>query len=238
MPALPRVEVASGNNRVNSNALFKPGDKSVTSNIFTHVLAPAGQPGSSITIALPGSQFYVIYCTAQFFIRPDGGSFNLYSQGTGLQLREGATFENLQAQNPNNFTVLFNLFTGFDAYIDKRLIVNQLQFQPVGHPIIKTVPGAASVAIPDLSGQVFNDINGKAWFAVSRDSIIVANNDAVITYQLQKSGAAIATDDSICSCYPLTTLRFPVSGNYGMAAAAGINAIVSEIYQAIVPPNP
>lgn len=226
--------VAQGNNRLNSSGQSLGNVKSRTSLTYTNVV-PAG---GTLEVPAAGTQFYLIFSTAALNIRPSGGVFSPYQQGTGLQLVEANAFNLIEVQNLNAGPVVFQLFIGFDQFIDNRLVLDQSLTPTVAYPTYPVASAGTAVAINDLSTLSFTDINGKKWFAIQRLSIIVCNPDTGVTLNLQKSAAATSNGPSIAVIYPQTSLNLPVSGNYSLSTGGGaINAIVSELYQAIAATN-
>lgn len=217
-------------NRVNSSGAAL-GNIKARSSLFISNVIPANE---TLPVPVAGMFFYVTAASAPIEIRPSGGIFNSYAPGTGLELDEVNTFSRLDIRNNNAFPVAFQVFIGFDKYIDKRLIYAQSSLFNVAKPTYPTTNASATVAITDVSGQIFTDINGKQWYAVQRDSIIISNTDAGVTLLLQKAGSIIANGPAIAAIYGATTLRLDVQGDYSLSTGGGnINAIVSEIYLAI-----
>lgn len=221
--------VAKGSNRLNSNGQFPSGV--AKSSLFYNTIIAAGD---TLPIPAAGDYFYLTFAGAALNIRPAGGNFNEYVQGTGLALKNGNTFNQLEVQNTNAFPVVAQIFVGFDEFIDKRLILNQVQQPSVAYPTYPTANSATSVAIKDLSGTSFNDINGNSWIAISRAGIYISNLDGGVTLLLQHKGATGATGVAVLGIQPLTSIVYPCAGDYALNNGGGaINAIVSEIYSAI-----
>ena len=161
--------VATNSNVTNSQGKAL-GTLKARSSVFISTSVPAN---STLNLPASGTQFYLTAASAPISIRPDTGIGNLYSQGTGMQLDLVNTFSILEITNDNAFAVSFQIFVGFDQFIDKRLYLLDSQQPQVVNPTYP-VPNAANVInIPDLSGQAFTDINGGKWLAVARSSIIV-----------------------------------------------------------------
>lgn len=217
-------------NRVNSSGRALGTVKARTS-LFVSNLIPAG---GTLPIPVSGTTFYVTVATAPFNIRPSGGVFNTYDVGTGLELEEINSFSLLEVNNPNAFPVVFQLFVGFDKFVDKRLILSQTNLTVVAKPTYDTPNSAAAVAIDDISGQAFTDVNGNEWYAIQRVSIIVSNMDGGIDLLLQESGSVVSNGPAIAGIFAKTSLRLDVAGDYSLSVGGGnINAVVSELYQAI-----
>lgn len=198
---------------------------------FIRNIIPAGQ---TVPFPAAGTMFYVTQATAPFEIKPSGGSFNSYDIGTGLELAPVNAFEQLQIRNPSAFPIVFELFIGFDGFIDNRVIISQTTLTQISFPTYPTASAAAAVAINDLVGQKIADINGNQWYAMGRVAIIVSNLDPGVTLLLQRAGSAVANGPAVCAIFPVTSLNLPVSGDYSLSVGGGnINAIVSEIYNAI-----
>jgi hypothetical protein len=201
----------------------------------TSLTVPLSVPANS-TMPLPvsGTQFYLVVATDTVDIRPSGGVFNTYSQGKGLQLTLENAFSMLEIKNDHPFPVVVAIFVGFDDFIDKTLIINQSFEKQVAYPTYPTANAAASIDFVDLSGQLFQDINGNEWFALSREAIYVSNLDTGVTLLLAESGATNPTDPATIAIFPTTSLRYPTAGDFTITTGGGnINAIASEIYYAI-----
>ena len=227
---MPYYPVATNSNVTNSQGRALATLKARTS-VFISTSVPAN---STLNLPASGTQFYLTTTSAPISIRPDTGIGNLYSQGTGMQLDLVNAFSILEITNDNSFSVSFQLFVGFDQFIDKRLFLLNNQQPQVVYPTYPVSNAANVINIPDLSGQPFADINGNSWLAVSRSAIIVCNTDNGVTLLLQQSGASTSNAPAIAAIYPGTSLNYPCSGDYTISTGGGnINAIVSEIYSAI-----
>lgn len=205
---------------------------SKTSLFVQNVIAP----GATLPVPLSGNWFYITQATAPIDIRPSGGIFNTYAAGTGLDLDLSNSFSLLEIRNTSAFAVVFQVFVGFDKFIDKRLFLTSQQNPQAVFPTYP-VPNIANVInINDLSGQQFTDVNGVGWYAMFRTAIIICNVDAGATFLIYKSGAIAASDPAIAAVYPLTSLRLDVQGNYRISTFGGgnINLIVSEIYTSLL----
>lgn len=224
--------VAQGSNRVNSQGGIIPSPRNRTSLYYSNIVAA----GATLPIPCSGTQFYVIIATLPVNIRPAGGIFNSYEKGTGLQLDPTNAFDLLEVQNPNAVAVVFQIFVGFDGFIDNRLILVQSANQQVVYGTYPVSNASATINITDISGSPFTDVNGNRWYALARVCIIVFNADSGTTYALQKASATASTDASVGIIQPLQNVRFDYSGNYRIRAGGVINVIVSEIYEAIPAP--
>ena len=194
------------------------------------VVIPAG---ATISLAAPGNTFYLITATNNLFVRPENGVFSEYAQGTGENCE---FFSRLEIENRSANNAVALIFVGWQNFIDNRLILASSSTPNVANPTYPTANASPTVNIPDLSGGSFNDLNGKKWLALNRVCILVFNLDAAANYLLQKASATNGSGVAAANCFPLTPLRFEFSGNYRITNGAGganINAIVSEVYQAI-----
>jgi len=208
------------------------GPLSRTSIIYP-VVIPAG---ATVPIPAAGTMFYVTVTTSPIGLdlRPLNGVFNRYGPGKGLQVHEINAFSALEARNPNTFAIVAQIFVGFDEFIDRTLILSQTGQTLVAFPTYATPSSATNVNITDLSGSAFSDINGGNWYALQREGIYVFNPDAGVTLLLQQAGSVLSNGPAIGVIYPQTSLRLGLSGNYCLNVGGGnINAIVTEIYQAI-----
>lgn len=223
--------VATNNNRVNSQNRPARSNLGKTSQRLTNII-PAG---GFLPLPCSGTFFYVLLASGPLLIKPSGGIAQEYSTGTGLDIEyEENAFQLLELQNNNAYPVAFEIFVGWDAFIDKRLILVNNSSPQVAYPTYPVANAATHVAIDDLSGQAFTDINGNEWYALSRVAICIGNPDSGVTLLLQAEGAATASGPSVLPIYPQTSLRLDISGNYSLdLGGATINAIVSEIYNVI-----
>lgn len=231
-PAAPPLAfgVAGNSNRTNTQGAAPVSPLTRGSRYVSNVIPALG----TLPVPVTGNQFYVTATSAPIEIRPSGGSKNRYYTGTGLLVPLENAFELLEISNPNNFQIAFEIFYGFDTFIDKRLIVSQQENPQIAYPTYTTPSSAALVDIIDKSGQLIADINGGEWYAIQRQAIIVCNTDSGVTLLLQKANSVVANGPAIAAIYPLTSLNYPVEGDYRLhLGGANINAVVSEIYSAI-----
>lgn len=226
---------ATTTNRVNTSGAALPDKRNRVSNVY-NVTVPAavnGVPGVLPQVCT-GTQFYVLYTSAPINIRPSKGSYNTYNIGQGLQLDNENAFSQVEFQNPTANPVVVSLFVGWQEFIDRTLILNNVTNPAVVYPTYPASGAAATININDLSGTTFTDINGKKWVAISRVAILIFNLDTGATYLVQKAGSAVSNGPAVGVSYPSTAIRLDITGNYTMATGGGnINAIVSEIYNAI-----
>lgn len=226
-------QIATGSNRVNSAGEFPRAAIGKTSTVIRNIV-PAGQ---TVPFPAAGDSFYVTFASAPLTIKPDTGVANSYVQGTGLNLIN--PFNQLNITNPGTAAVVFEVFVGFDEYIDNRVIIAQQAVNSYAFATYPTPNAAAAVAINDLSGTQIADINGNKFYAVSREAIYIGNPDPAVTILLQKQGSAVANGPAVLPIYPLTSLRYPAGGNFSLSVGGGnINAIVSEIYYGLPPLTP
>ena len=205
--------------------------KSRTSQFVANII----QPGETLPLSVAGLTFYLTVATAPLQIRPSGGTFNEYGVGTGLDLLEINSFEMLEVRNDNLFAVVFEIFVGFDEYIDKRLYLDTTSLPIITYPTYPTANAATAVLIPDLSAQVITDINGQDWYALSRVAIVIANIDSGVTLLVQQFGSVVANGPAIGAVFPLTSWQLPTAGDYQLSVGGGnVNCIVSELYQALI----
>ena len=194
--------------------------------------------GATIPVTISGSMFYLLAATAQVAIRPRGGVFTLYPQGTGQNYRAEDAFPSLEINNPNSFSVVISVVIGWDTFVDNRLILAQAQYPNVAFPTYPTANAAAVVHFVDLSGTAFTDINGGKWYALYRVAIVISNLDTGVTYLLQKAGATGPSSPAVAAIFPATSFNEPLSGNYDLnLGGANINVVAHELY-ASIPANP
>jgi hypothetical protein len=222
---------ATGDNRQNSSGNFAAVGPLGRTSIIYPVVVPAD---SVAPVPCAGTTFYVTVCTAAVDIRPIGGVFNTYTNGKGLKLKQENAFPSLEIKNKNAFPVVVQLFVGFDEFIDNALILANTGQTLVARPTYPTPSSASNVNINDVSGGAFTDINGVEWFALQREAIYIGNLDSGVTLLLQQFGSVVANGPAVMPIFPTTSLRYAASGNYCLNVGGGtINAIVSELYQAI-----
>lgn len=225
-----RLGVAQGSNRLNSAGVALPSVANRTSRFYNNVIAA----GATLQVPITGTMFYVTVAAAPIDIKPSSGVANSYQQGTGLELDLVNAFDLLEISNPNPNPVVFQLFVGFDKFIDKRIFLNTWQTPQIAYPTAPLPNVSTAIAIPDISGQAFTDINGNSWYAIARVALIVSNVDSGVAFTIQAAGASSATGPAIASVPPLTAIRLDVAGDYSLHVGGGnIPAIVSEIYQAL-----
>lgn len=227
--ATPAVAPAPVNS-TGKNIIADSGGTNIT---YTNII----NAGQTLTIPAIGNTFYLAVSSGTLNITPSNGSTNPYQQGTGLRQSNTNTFNQLQVENPGAGPIAFYIVIGFDQFIDKRIYLQNNASPQVAFPTFPTANAATSLAIIDLSGTEFTDINGNKWFAIVRTAILVFNVDTGTTLLLQKAGGS-GSSPAVGAIYPQTSLRFDVSGNYALNNGGGsLNCIVSEIYQAIPSPN-
>lgn len=215
------------------------GIRAKASQIITNVV------GANTTLPLPvtGSSYYVLTASAKVDIRPMSagsvGIFDTHVTGTGKRVGDVNAFEMLEVKNNNAFPVVFSIFVGWDDYIDKRLIVATDTNPQVAFNTYDTPNSAAIVNITDKSGQTFTDINGGKWYAINRVAILVFNTDGGVSLLVQKANSVVGNGPAVANVPPLTAVRLDFSGNYRInLGGANINAIVTEIYNAVANPIP
>ena len=224
------IGVATGTNRINSSGRALASQKARTSQIINNIV----QPGTTLPVPAAGTQFYLLVATLPVQIRPKGGVFNTYSAGKGLQLLPENAFDLLEIRNTSSVAIVFSIFVGFDGYIDNTLILNTASGEAqVVNPTYPAVNASNNINIPDLTGTLFTDPNGEGWYAISRTAILLFNADAAAVYDVENT----ANSQTVALLQPLQALRLDFSGDYRITEGGNINAIVSEIYQAI-PQNP
>ncbi len=190
---------------------------------------------SEQSIAFPGKQFYILAASNPVTIAPfRGGAIQLpttYSVGQGRKVESG--FDQLKVVNRNTFPINALVWVGFDDFINDQLVLVNSSYSQIINPTYNGVAPATTIAIPDLSGQTFFDVNGKKWAAISRVAILLFNTSTGTSYNLQGSGAATATGPAVAQVNGGQPIRIDAGGNYSInIGGAAIPAIVSEIYNA------
>jgi hypothetical protein len=201
--------------------------------LFTQVVAA----GATVPLHQRGNNCYVISTTGAINMRARGpggiNQYNSYTTGTGF---ENTEFHLVEVQNQNNFDVTCSIWVGDASFIDKRNIPIGQSFANAVNPVYTdpTHTPAAFAAVPDISGTVFTDINGKKWQAITRISILISNLDAGAVILVQKLGNSTYNSGAIFAVQPATEIALPVQGGYTLVPPSGtLNALVSEIYLAI-----
>lgn len=139
-------------------------------------------PGQTLPVAVTGTFFYFPVATLPLFARPSGGVFCQYVAGTGLE-DQSPGFSQVEVNNPNNVPLVFQIVAGSQGFIDRRLIQNQDVANVVNaysNSDWKEVGPFSQLEVPDLTGQEFTDVAGKAWIAVSRISFSAQNQADVV----------------------------------------------------------
>jgi hypothetical protein len=191
---------------------------------------------SQIPVQCSGDRFYLRVASAQVSIKgvraANAGTDNPFTGGQGQTVQNG--FEQLLVSNFNTFPVTGLLWVGFEDFINDQLVLDQSTLQNVTYPTQPVATGfAGNLAIPDLSGQSFLDVNGKKWFAVGRSAIIISNFSTGTSVNLQAKGATGATGPAVLLCPPGLPIEHSSGGDFSMSVGGGvIPVIVSEIYQA------
>lgn len=191
-------------------------------------------PGSTLNLSIYGTFFYFPVSTGILQVKPSKGSFSPYQQGEGLELSLENSFALLEIRNDNSYSVVFQLVAGFGNFIDKKLYLQQTNTPLVAYPTYPTPGAAAGVAITDISGAPFVDINGGKWFALYRDHFIVSSTDGGVALLIQKAGSAVSNGPAVAAVQPLQSIRIEGSGSYSLSTGGGsINAVVTEFYTSL-----
>lgn len=206
------------------------------------VLIPAGNVvngqviPAQIQVAATGDRFYVLATSSQIGISAQNagggqGFTNYFGNGQGQSVK--SAFQTLIVTNSTASPVVALIWIGFDEFVNDQLVIANSAITNVAFPT-QTALGAANINITDRSGTQITDINGVSWGAIARICILAFNTDAAATYLLQKYGANTANGPAVGVVFPLTPIRFDFSGNYCFnVGGAGMNLIVSEIYQCV-----
>lgn len=228
--AATALGVATGNNRVSANGEALLAQKSRGSQFIQNVILP----GQSLQVPANGTQFYVRVATGPIMIKPDSGTENEYEVGTGLQLDIVNQFSLLQITNNQATAIVFEIFVGFDVYIDKRFYLNSTITPQVVYPTSPVAATETTIDIPDISTLLFQDINGNEFYALQRTCVLISNVDTGVTLLIQAANATVSGGPAVGSVPPETTFRLDASGDFALTlGGAAVNAIVSEIYTAL-----
>jgi hypothetical protein len=193
--------------------------------------------GQTVPLHQRGNNCYVLSTTGAINLRARGpGGINIYNNyttGTGF---ENAEFNLVEVQNNNGFAVTCSIWVGDVSFIDKRNIPIGQSFANAVKPVYvdPTHAPAAFADVPDISGTIFADINGKNWQAITRVSILISNLDAGNVILVQKLGNHVFNSGAIFAVQPATEIGLAIQGSYSIVSTAGtLNALVSEIYLSI-----
>lgn len=221
---------AQGSNRSNSSGQAPRNPTSRGSLTYSNVI-PAG---GTLQIPAAGNEFYVTVTTGTIQIQPDNGVANPYDSGTGLQLDLSNSFSLLQVKNNNAFAVVFQIFVGFDTFIDRRLYINQNLTPQITIPTV-ALSGSTIVLIPDLGGSQ-QTVDGVKWNLIQRTSVLVGNADTGATYILQRKTSPVTSAPFPgFPVYPLTSLNVQSTGDFSMSAGGGpMNVYIFETYSALL----
>src|SRR5581483_991275 len=192
-------------------------------------------PNSTLPVAQAGNRFYLVATSFPVRIRPQKGTFNTYYQGTGLAVDPDNSFSSIEVQNTTDNSIVVSLFVGFGDYIDNRAILVNDIIQQVINPTYPVPNASNTVLIPDLSGEAFVDINGNTWLALNRISLQISNLDASNNLQIRDFSRDVG---SIGIVFSQTSYILGTAGDYALQIGGGstpINAVVSEVYNAIAP---
>ena len=192
---------------------------------------PAGQVQRATS---SGTQVYLVIATAPVNMRPAGGDFVTYNQGTGVNTSQQFSF--VEIQNFQSFPVVVSVWIGYDSFIDRRLILANSQTPDIAFPTYKTPNSANFVNIVDLSGGAFLDINNTQWLALYRKSIIISNlsSGSYLLNPYSPIGAGSTSGIGIIPPSP-TPIKYDIAGNYTINTGGGpVNMVVCEIYSAIL----
>ena len=199
-----------------------------SSQIVTSIVQ-AGQP---YPIRQTGEAFYLTLASGPLWIQPEGGSLDQYSQGTGKRQDPSLPFKGLQIFNRTSKAIVFQLRDGYGDYIDNRVILANGLVSDVVLPTSPVANSLNEIDIPDLSSTSILDVNGVAWLAIQRKAIYISNLDTASAYNLEGLDSHLV----VITAHPQSALVFPVAGNFRIKLPlSNINAIVSEIYEAVLP---
>lgn len=190
---------------------------------------------AEVPITYAGDRFYVRAASGTVYIQSlragNVGISNPFNVGQGQPVKGG--FETLQIQNYNLFPAVALIWVGFDEFINDQLVLDNVTNPSVTYFTQPNQAGATSIAIPDLSGTAFLDGNGKKWYAISRNKIIISNFSTGTTFFLQNKGATVATGKSCLLCPAGLPIEHESSGDFSISLGGGtIPAVVCEIYTA------
>jgi hypothetical protein len=212
---------------------MNPDATSPKGQLFTQVIGA----GKTVPMHQRGTNCYILSATGALDMRARGprgiNIYNTYTTGTGF---ENAEFEFVEVQNKNAFDVTCSIWVGDASFIDKRNMPIGQSFSNVVRPIFTdpTHVSVTSVAINDVSGQIFFDINGKAWQAITRIQILISNLDTANVCLLQRFGNTTFNTGSIFAIQPGTEVGPAIQGSYTLVQNGGtINALVADVYLAI-----
>lgn len=199
-----------------------------------------------VTVLLQGTFFYLTVASGPVFMKVSG-TWTLYYSGTGTEVTSG--FKELQVYNPTGNAVTFQIVAGYSPFIDKRAILSTATpsiIKPVNWAV-QSSPQA--ILLPDVSGQIFNDINGTPWLAIQRILLFAAvlNQGNDVTMQLgtgsnpAAAGSVIYNQGFLAANAPWPDpLVIQAAGNFWIQAnppylTGQLCVSAYEVYQAVAP---
>lgn len=229
------VPIVTGSNRTSSQGVPIISPLSRTS-VLIPIIIPANE---TLSLPIAGNRFYLVFAQSQIDIRPRNGVqtgvFCTYSQGLGKNVPMENAFDNLDFQNNTANPILIYLSAGFDDLIDNRLVLTDaVTFQMIGSSVYTGTPAAATVAIPDRSNTVVQDVNGDSFYAVNRVATLFFNGHASDDVTVQNSGGS----SNLAVNFARTGLRLDIRGDIRAVGvgAGNITGTIMEIYNAIAAP--
>lgn len=190
---------------------------------------------AEVAVTQAGDRFYVRAASGTVYIQSlragNVGVSNPFNVGQGQPVKGG--FETLQIQNFNLVPTVALIWVGFEEFINDQLVLDNVTNPSVTYFTQPNQAGAVNIAIPDLSGTAFLDGNGKKWYAISRNKILISNVSTGTTFYLQAKGATVPNGNSCLICPPGLPIEHVSSGDFSLSVGGGlVPAVVSEIYTA------
>lgn len=146
-----------------------------TSAVYSFIIAA----GAEINVLVPGTAFYLYSCPAMLNVRPRGGQYNPYTQGTGLFLRPNEAFPSVDVQNKNAQAIAFSIFVGWGSFIDNRLILSGSAVPVIDRisDLLSSAGSASPVTLASMASVVFLGAVPSSLY-ISRKSFQVTNLDS------------------------------------------------------------
>lgn len=180
---------------------------------FTTLQLPAGKVSA---INARGTNFHVVFASADVQIKWPGGEFGYYQQGAGIDLLpSGQHFERLEIRNPTAGDLLVTVYIGGPLYRDSRASIIEPKTRAIGW---------SGTQLAATTGETFDGV--PSGFLIRRKSIQVTNLDQNLTLQIRDTDGEV-----VLTVFPQTSITLPISeaieiyNQNGSAVACNISEI-------------
>lgn len=181
---------------------------------FTTLELPAGKVSA---INARGTNFHVVFASADVQIKWPGGEFGVYEQGAGIDLLPaGQAFERLEIRNPTLGNLLVTIYIGGPLYRDSRASIIEPKTRSIGW---------SGTQIDATDGEDFAGV--PSGLMIRRKAFQVTNLDPSANLQIRDPDGNV-----ILTVFPLTSITLPISEAVEVYNATGapIACNVSEIW--------